>query len=114
MRRRAARPLASALERVLEEAAPATLLGRVQRRWGDAAGARVAAVSEPRSERGGVVTVACESAVWAEELTLLGAELLESLNASLGAVDGAPAVRSLRFVTGAREGAGPRPLPNRR
>ncbi len=98
----------------MEEAAPATLLGRVQRRWRDVAGARVADVSEPRSERAGVVTVACESAVWAEELTLLAADLLERLNASLGVASGAPAVRSLRFVTGARDGGGRRAVPKRR
>ena len=61
-----------------------------------------------------MVTVACDSAVWAEELSLLAADLLERLNDSLGVASGAPAVRSLRFVTGARDGGGRRAVPKRR
>lgn len=88
----------------MDDAAPATVLAHVQRCWPEVAGARVAAESEPRSERGRVVTVACSSAVWAQELTLLSTDLLERLNASLGELDGAPPVRSLKFVKASTEG----------
>jgi predicted nucleic acid-binding Zn ribbon protein len=43
-----------------------------------------------------VVTVACRSSVWANELELLGPELLEKVNAALGE----PAVGQLRFKAG--------------
>jgi predicted nucleic acid-binding Zn ribbon protein len=92
VRRRAPRPLAAALDRLTAQLAPATLLAEVQRVWPEAAGAAFAAQAEPVSERHGVVTVACASAVWAEELDLLSERVVERLNESLGR----PAVRGLR------------------
>ena len=91
MRRRGPRPVSVALERVTDRLAPATLLAEVQRAWPGAAGA-FAAEGEPVAERDGVVTVACASAVWAQELDLLSEEVLARLNAALGR----PAVRRLR------------------
>ncbi len=92
MRRRGPRPLASALDRLTAELAPATLLAEVQRAWETAAGAAFAAQSEPVAERAGTITVACASAVWAQELDLLSERVVERLNAELGR----PAVRGLR------------------
>ncbi len=91
-RRRSPRPLAFALEGLTARLAPATLLAEVQRAWPDAAGAAFAGATEPVSERDGTVTVACVSAVWAQELDLLSEPVLERLNAALGR----PAVRRLR------------------
>ena len=57
----------------------------------------------PISERDGVVTVACESAVWAQELELLGPDLLTRFGDSLAGEEGRPAagsVKKLRFVVG--------------
>jgi predicted nucleic acid-binding Zn ribbon protein len=48
------------------------------------------------SEREGVVTLGCEDAMWAQELELLGPELLEKVNAALGD----RSVVQLRFRTG--------------
>jgi predicted nucleic acid-binding Zn ribbon protein len=90
------RPIADALARVTARAAPATTIARLQGCWEAAAGPVIAAEAEPVSERGGVVTVACRSAVWANELELLAPGLVEALNEALGA----PAVASLRFVVG--------------
>jgi predicted nucleic acid-binding Zn ribbon protein len=53
----------------------------------------VSSEAQPVSERDGVVSVACRSSVWAQELELLGPELLDKLNAALGD----PAVAQLRF-----------------
>jgi predicted nucleic acid-binding Zn ribbon protein len=92
MRRRAPRPLASALDRLTAQLAPATLLAEIQRAWPEAAGAAFAGQSEPVAERDGVVTVACASAVWAQELDLLSERVVQRLNQRLGK----PAVRSLR------------------
>jgi predicted nucleic acid-binding Zn ribbon protein len=92
MRRRAPRPLASALERLTAELAPATLLADVQRAWPAAAGEAFAAQSTPVAERDGVITVACTSAVWAQELALLSERVVERLNDGLGR----PAVKGLR------------------
>jgi predicted nucleic acid-binding Zn ribbon protein len=82
-RRRAPRPLSSALARVTAGLAPATAIARVQGCWVDAVGDIVAAEAQPVSERDGTVTVACRSAVWAQELALLAPDLLEKLNAAL-------------------------------
>ena len=83
MRRRAPRPLALALEQVTAELAPATLLADVQRAWHSAAGEAFATQSVPVSERDGVVTVACSSAVWAQELDLMSEHVVERLNKAL-------------------------------
>ena len=92
MRRRGPRPLATALDRLTAELAPATLLAEVQRAWPEAAGDAFAAEAAAVAERGGVITVACTSAVWAQELDLLSERVVERLNESLGR----PAVRGLR------------------
>lgn len=84
MRRHAPRPLALALGRVSDSLAPAGLLAGVQRAWPGVAGPLVARESQPVSERGGTVTVACSSSVWAQELDLMSAVLLERLEAALG------------------------------
>ena len=94
MRRPAPRALSTALENVGRDVAPATLLARVQGAWGEVAGPRLAAATAPVAEREGVVTVACESAVWAHELELLAPDLLDGLEAVLGDRSAA----RLRFV----------------
>lgn len=99
MGRRAPRPLALAVNAVREGAAPATPLGRLQAVWPETAGQAIAAAAEPTAEREGIVTVSCTSAVWANELELLSAELLERIRERLG--EAAP--RGLKFVVaGAR------------
>jgi predicted nucleic acid-binding Zn ribbon protein len=97
MRRLAPRGLGSALAQVTATLAPATSLARVQACWSDAVGAAVAAEAKPVGERDGTVVVACSSSVWAQELELLGPELLERVN---GSIAGAP-LRGLRFRVGA-------------
>ena len=52
--------------------------------WPDVAGELIAGEAKPVSERGGTVTIACRSAVWAQELTLLGPDLVRRLNEALG------------------------------
>ena len=99
MRRRGPRPVGFALDRVTEAIAPATLLAEVQRAWAQAAGDAFANASEPVAERDGVITVACDSSVWAQELDLLSERVVEALNEAIGR----PAVRRLR----------PRALPAR-
>jgi predicted nucleic acid-binding Zn ribbon protein len=84
MRRTAPRPVSAALERLTAQLAPATLLAEVQRAWPEAAGEAFAATCTPVAEHKGVVSVDCESAVWAQELDLLSERVLERLNARLG------------------------------
>jgi predicted nucleic acid-binding Zn ribbon protein len=91
-RRPGPRPLATALDRVIDQLAPATLLAEVQRAWPVAAGEAFAAQSAPVAERDGAITVACASAVWAQELELLSEPVVERLNEILGH----PAVKTLR------------------
>jgi predicted nucleic acid-binding Zn ribbon protein len=96
VRRLAPRPIGAALEGALSRARPPGLLADVQAVWPEVAGSSLAASASPVSERDGVVTVACESAVWAQELELLGADLIARLNARL--TQGV--VARLRFVVG--------------
>jgi predicted nucleic acid-binding Zn ribbon protein len=93
MRRRAPEPFAEVLRDAVGEAAPDTLLARVQALWPQVAGAAIAAESAPASEREGTVTVECSGAVWAQELTLLAGDLLARLNPLLKGAQ----VRGLRF-----------------
>lgn len=92
MKRRGPRPVGLALDSVTGALAPATLLAEVQRVWPQVAGDRFARAAEPVAERDGVVTVACESAVWAQELDLLSERVIAAVNEALGR----PAVRRLR------------------
>jgi predicted nucleic acid-binding Zn ribbon protein len=96
VRRLAPRPLSAALEEAVGRAAPRDLLALVQGLWAEVAGPAVAEESQPVSERRGSVVVACRSAVWRQELELLGPELVERLNARLA---GAGKVTELRFRT---------------
>jgi predicted nucleic acid-binding Zn ribbon protein len=96
MRRRAPRPLSFALERVTTALEPATILARVQGCWADAVGEVVSGEAHPVAEHDRVVSVACRSSVWAQELELLGPELVEKVNAALGD----DAVTRLRFKVG--------------
>ena len=86
----------AALEELRSTLAPATTLARVQAVWEEVAGPAIASAARPSSERDGVLTVVCEAAVWAQELDLMGAELVSSLNAALGA----ESIRELRCLTG--------------
>jgi predicted nucleic acid-binding Zn ribbon protein len=97
---RGPRRLGDALGIVRDQTAPATLLAAVQGAWASTAGEAVAAQAEPVSERQGVVTVACRSATWAQELDLLGPELLERLNSGLAEAGVGPVSR-LRFTADA-------------
>ena len=85
MKRRAPRPLRLALEHTAAGAAPVSLLAGVQSVWPEVAGPAVAEEAEPVSERDRVVTIACRSAVWAQELELLGGDLEARLRTRLGA-----------------------------
>ena len=92
------RPLAEVLPGLRSRLAPATVLADVQARWPEVAGDRIAREAQPVSERGGVVTVRCGSAVWASELSLMAPDLVRRLNE--GRPEGAPALTALRFKAG--------------
>jgi predicted nucleic acid-binding Zn ribbon protein len=92
VKRRAPRPVGFALDGLTERLSPPTVLADVVRVWPGAVGEVVAAQAEPTAERDGVVTVSCAAAVWAQELDLMGPEIVGRLNAALGS----DVVRSLR------------------
>jgi predicted nucleic acid-binding Zn ribbon protein len=94
--RLAPRPLSFALEGLTAALAPATTLARVQQVWEPVLGARIAKAGTPISEHDGVLTVVCADSVWAAELELMGPELVERLNAAVGA----ETIRKLRCRTG--------------
>lgn len=92
-RRRAPRPAAAGFRQALARAAPRTPLAAVQSEWEAAVGSSVAAVAQPVSERDGEVIVGCSNSVWAQELDLMQAQLLDRLRERLG--EQAP--KQLRF-----------------
>jgi predicted nucleic acid-binding Zn ribbon protein len=96
MRRRAPRPIGAALADVLPAARPEGLLAELQGAWAEVAGATLGERAAPISERDGMVTVVCESAVWAQELELLATALRDGLNARLTRGE----VTALRFRIG--------------
>jgi predicted nucleic acid-binding Zn ribbon protein len=98
VRRLAPRPLRRALDDVLDRSAPAGLLARAQAVWPEVAGSVVAEESSPVSEHGGTITVACRSAVWAQELELMAGDLTARLNARLGPAAGEAPIAALRFL----------------
>jgi predicted nucleic acid-binding Zn ribbon protein len=100
MRRREPRALSHAIAELADRLAPQTTLAEVQRVWPDAVGEVIAAQAEPTSERDGVLTVTCASAVWANELDLMGPELTGRINAALGA----DALRALRCSSAPAKG----------
>ncbi len=91
--RRSPRPAARAIRAAREQAAPQTPLAAIQAVWPEAVGPQLAARAEPVSERGGEVTIECADAVWADELSLMQAQLLERLRERLRG----SAPESLRF-----------------
>jgi predicted nucleic acid-binding Zn ribbon protein len=92
VRRTQPRPLSHAVAALADRLAPQTTLAEVQRVWPAAVGDVIAAQAEPTGEREGVLTVTCSSSVWAQELDLMGPDLVGRINAALGA----DSVRSLR------------------
>ncbi|MGZ6694031.1 MAG: DciA family protein [Solirubrobacteraceae bacterium] len=91
-RRDAPRPASAAIAALADRLAPLTTLAVVQRAWPEVVGAAIAAQAHPTSARGGVLTVTCASAVWAQELDLLATDVVARLNAQVGA----DVVRGLR------------------
>jgi predicted nucleic acid-binding Zn ribbon protein len=81
--RRSPRPASLALDAVRDELAPDTLLAGAQRVWPAAVGPAIAGEATPTAERGGVLTISCSASVWAQELELMGPEIVERLNAVL-------------------------------
>jgi predicted nucleic acid-binding Zn ribbon protein len=97
--RRRPQELRTALDQVQDRLAPPDLLAAVQRHWSEAVGEQVAEEAWPDGEHGGRVTIRCRSAVWAAELTMLEAVLLEQLN---GRLSGDRQVLALKFTAGPR------------
>jgi predicted nucleic acid-binding Zn ribbon protein len=91
--RRAPRPGGEAFRAARDAAAPRTDLAAAEAVWRDAVGERVAAAAAPASMSAGTLTVECIDGVWAQELDLMQAALLERLREALG--ERAP--RSLRM-----------------
>ena len=97
-RRRAPRAAGEAFRVARDIAAPKTGLASVQAGWSQAVGEQIAAVAQPISERSGTLTVECTNAMWAQELDLMQAQLLERLREALG--ERAPQALKFRVARG--------------
>ena len=80
---RSPRLLTGSLETLAKQLAPETVLAETQRAWPGAVGAAIAQRAKPVAERAGVLTISCESSVWAQELDLMSEAILERLNQGL-------------------------------
>ena len=99
------RQIGESLGALRQAIAPQTLLAAVQSAWSATAGEAITAEAEPVSERDGVVTVACRSATWAQELDLIGPQLLERLQQRPELAACETELEGLRFTAdGARHG----------
>jgi predicted nucleic acid-binding Zn ribbon protein len=96
MSRPSPRPLSLALESLTTTLAPQTTLARAQQAWEHTTGPAIAAAGRPTAEREGILTITCTDAVWAAELDLMSAGLVERLNDALGE----PVIHRLRCRTG--------------
>lgn len=90
------KPLGEVLGNFRSDVAPVSPVAAVQAVWPTVAGERIASVTEVAAERDGTVTIECESAVWAQELSLMAPRIEAKLRAKLG--DLAPT--ELLFRTG--------------
>ena len=80
---RSPRPLSGSLDMLAKHLAPLTVLAEIQREWPDAVGAAIAQRARPVAERVGVLTISCESSLWAQELDLMSEAILERINQDL-------------------------------
>jgi predicted nucleic acid-binding Zn ribbon protein len=78
--RRSPRPLERSFSALAQRLAPDTLLAEAQGAWREAVGPSISERAWPVSERAGVLTVSCESSVWAQELDLMSDAILERVN----------------------------------
>ncbi len=101
MRRRAPRPIGAAIGEALERAEPETLLAAVQSVWAGAVGEAIARETTPVAERSGVITVACSTSAWAQELDLLTTRITEKVRSELPSGGG---FEGLRFVVSGDSG----------
>lgn len=93
------KPIGEMLGGFRTEMAPGSPLAAVQGVWNAVVGERIAAVTEVVDEREGVLTVECSSAVWAQELELMGPRILTRLRSEIG--DSAPEKMRFRAGSGA-------------
>jgi predicted nucleic acid-binding Zn ribbon protein len=101
MNRRAPRPLSLALATLSARLEPASKLAAIQGCWETVVGEAIAQRAQPVAERSGVLEIACEDAVWAAELELMGPQLVVALNDAVGGAE----LRLVRVRADAARGA---------
>jgi predicted nucleic acid-binding Zn ribbon protein len=88
------RPLGASLPRALEGVAPKTPLAEVQALWPKVVGPQISRVTKVVDEREGTIVVECENSVWAQELEMMGTQLLADVASRM--TDAVP--DRLRFI----------------
>lgn len=86
----------SAARALADRLAPDTPLGAVQAIWSGVVGDPISEVTTIISERDGELEIGCESAVWADELSMMEPQIRGRLNEKLG-VEG---IKTIKFRTG--------------
>lgn len=89
----------------------AGILGAIFSKWADLVGADIAAHTEPRTLRDGVLVVAVDQPAWAAQLRYLASDLLEKIAVFTGSSE----VIEIHFRVAASPGSDPqKKSPNRR
>ncbi|MFT4034055.1 MAG: DUF721 domain-containing protein [Patulibacter sp.] len=84
-RRRTPRPIATVIEGLLTELAPADPLSRLQAQWPQFAGQRYGSLSRPvRQRKDGTIVIACDSGAIAADLQLQAPQLVALIGEHLG------------------------------
>ncbi len=99
-------PIGSLMDAVHSGASTKSGRGIDRETWRRLLGNRLASKSEPERLQGGVLTIVVASSVWAQELSLLGPEILERVRSAGIAVD------TLRWRVGRPQSAS-RPAPSK-
>lgn len=77
-----------------------SVIWQIAESWAEIVGPRVAGHAAPTRLRGGELTLSAPEAVWRQELTLLGPEIVAHVNQKVGY----EAVRRIRLVSGPLRG----------
>lgn len=84
------------VQRLADHLAPETPVGSLQAIWPRVVGDQIAKVTVILGERDGLLEVGCESAVWADELSMMEPDIRARLNAALDD----QVVESIKFRAG--------------
>lgn len=80
IRRRAPRSINTSIEKLVQQVRPNSALTNVQAVWEEIVGPQIHSVTKLIRVRNGELLVQCESSLWANEISLLSAQIILKIN----------------------------------